>query len=87
MATWPKSSPDWIIDQALLNVAAGVATSAAFNSVPTESCQRTSRTVNDTAAQVSRHRNAAGGRRNDKARFVRVRGGALLTRELSRGLH
>src|SRR6187401_1542878 len=56
MATWPKSSPDWIMDQALLNVAAGVATSAAFNSVPTESCQRTRTTVRDTAAQVSRHR-------------------------------
>src|SRR6476661_543473 len=56
IATWPNSSPDWIIDQALLNVAAGVATSAAFSSVPTESCQRTRTTANDTAAQVSRHR-------------------------------
>src|SRR6185312_1070873 len=55
-ATWPNSSPDWIIDQALLNVAAGVATSAAFNSVPTESCQSTRTTVSDTTAQVSRHR-------------------------------
>src|SRR5215813_1421208 len=55
-ATWPNSSPDWIMVQALLNVAAGVATSAAFSSVPTESCQRTRTTVSDTTAQVSRHR-------------------------------
>src|SRR5262245_4119595 len=53
-ATWPNSSPDWIIDQALLKVAPGVATSAAFSSVPTESCQITSTTVSDTTAQVSR---------------------------------
>src|SRR5262245_8555402 len=55
-ATWPKSSPDWIMLQALLKVAAGVATSAAFSSVPTASCQRTRTTVSDTTAQVSRHR-------------------------------